>query len=210
MEEHVTNNPRLEELGGSDFEIKDGQPDVRGWEVKDETGMKIGDVEDLLFDPSSRKVRYLVVDTDESDLERPDDNNLVLIPIGLAELHESEDEVILPGILPEQLVALPPYEAGNVTPVFEAQTRSILIGAAVGDTLAHIDDDFYSHTHFDEEKFYGSRMANVPVEENFENDAAMANEETIIIPEPEEGEPSPQERYPNSAQERDEDKKDLF
>ncbi len=32
----------LEKLKGSDFEIKDGEPDIRGWDVKDRDGQGWG------------------------------------------------------------------------------------------------------------------------------------------------------------------------
>lgn len=39
---------RLQKLGGSDYEIADGEPDIRGWEVRDESGKKLGEVDDLI------------------------------------------------------------------------------------------------------------------------------------------------------------------
>lgn len=53
-------NSHLQELGGSNYEIAEGQPDIRGWDVKDQSGNKIGKVKELLFDEPSRKVRYIV------------------------------------------------------------------------------------------------------------------------------------------------------
>ncbi len=35
---------RLQKLSGSDFEITDGQPDIRGWDVKDASGKQFGEV----------------------------------------------------------------------------------------------------------------------------------------------------------------------
>ena len=58
---------RLQELGESDFEIVDGQPDIRGWEVKDAQGRDIGEVEELIFDARTRKVRYMVVDLEDNE-----------------------------------------------------------------------------------------------------------------------------------------------
>lgn len=61
-------NKRLQELGGSDFEIAEDQPDIRGWDVKDENGKKIGEVDELIFDEQSRKVRYIVLDLEEIEI----------------------------------------------------------------------------------------------------------------------------------------------
>jgi hypothetical protein len=76
----------LDELGGSDYEIVDGQPDIRGWDVKTEQGRKIGEINELLFDPEARKVRYLVVGLqgNETDIKY---GSVVLIPIGVARLY---------------------------------------------------------------------------------------------------------------------------
>ena len=36
---------RLQELDRSDFEIVNGEPDIRGWDVRNNAGKKIGEVE---------------------------------------------------------------------------------------------------------------------------------------------------------------------
>jgi hypothetical protein len=41
---------QLEELSRSDYEIVDGEPDITGWNVLSQSGDKLGEVEDLLFD----------------------------------------------------------------------------------------------------------------------------------------------------------------
>lgn len=162
-EESENKYSNLEELGGSGFEIADGQPDVRGWDVIDGEGLKIGEVEEVLFNRESQKVRYLVVDIDDNELNLTHTETaekhpgIVLIPIGLAELDEDEDEILVPDVTAEQIAALPPYEKGNVTPVTESITRSVLAGTAVGDAIAYNAENFYSHEHFDEQRFYGNR-----------------------------------------------------
>ncbi len=49
-----------------DYEVDDNDPDVRGWDVLDEHGNKMGKVEELIVDPKQMKVRYLVVDVETS------------------------------------------------------------------------------------------------------------------------------------------------
>lgn len=56
--EPINEYRRLEELGGSDYEIVDGEPHIKGWNIKDSLGAKLGKVHELLFNPASRKVRY--------------------------------------------------------------------------------------------------------------------------------------------------------
>lgn len=81
------NYNHLIELGGSDFEIVDGEPDIRGWKVKNEAGQLIGRVDDLLFDPESQQVRYIIVDLNDAEFVVEDDKK-VLVPIGLASLYD--------------------------------------------------------------------------------------------------------------------------
>ncbi len=104
---------RLQELDRSDFEIVKGESDIRGWDVKTANGQKIGEVEELILDAQQKKVRYMVVDLDDDDLDLEDDKK-VLIPIGLAELHKDDDDVLLPSVTVEQLRALPAYDASNL------------------------------------------------------------------------------------------------
>jgi uncharacterized protein (TIGR02271 family) len=92
LNENITDDNRLEELGGSNYEIVDGEPNIKGWEVKDEVGKKIGEVDELLFNPQSGSVRYLVVDLNDNELELENADRKVLIPIGLAQLHSEETE----------------------------------------------------------------------------------------------------------------------
>ena len=153
-------NRRLQELGGSDFEIAEGQPDIRGWDVKDSNGKKFGEVDELIFDVQSLKVRYIVLDLDDNDFDIEDRD--VLVPIGIAQLHDKDDDVILPGVTATQLSSLPEYEEGNIEGDMENQVRTVFAGvggaALTGVTLAS-DDDFYNHDHFNEDNLYRSRDA---------------------------------------------------
>lgn len=78
----------LVELGGSDYEIVDGEPDIRGWDVKNKVGLKFGEVDELLFDPQTGKVRYIVVDVNNSELDT--EQKKILVPIGTAVLYDGE------------------------------------------------------------------------------------------------------------------------
>lgn len=44
-----------------DFTIAEGEPDIRGWDVRGTDGTKLGKVEDLLVDTAALKVRYIEV-----------------------------------------------------------------------------------------------------------------------------------------------------
>ena len=143
-------NNRLQELGESKFEIADGQPDIRGWDVKDINGKLLGEVDELIFDVESRKVRYIVLDLEDNewDLKERD----VLIPIGLAELHEKDDDVILRDVTIEQLRALPEYDDDDLNTDFESTIRNIFSGTSVASAAlasqTNNESDFYAHEHF--------------------------------------------------------------
>lgn len=168
--DNVNNTKRLQELTGSDYEIVEGQPDIRGWDVKNEQGQTIGEVEELIFDTQSRKVRYIVLDTDDNDLNL--DDRKVLVPIGLAQLHDKDDDVILPAQAASQLTSLPEYKkGGDITSDTESRIRNAFAGIGAGAAAAaavagsvlpgtsrrNDDDDFYNHEHFNEDNLYKNR-----------------------------------------------------
>ncbi len=51
---------RLSEL--SDWEVREGEPDIRGWEVRTVSGRVLGTIADLLVDPDAHEVVMLDVD----------------------------------------------------------------------------------------------------------------------------------------------------
>ena len=148
---------RLQKLGGSEFEMKDEQPDIRGWEVKDSLGKQLGEVEELIFDFQSRKVRYLVADLHKNDYGL--ETKKVLVPIGIAEIHENDDDIILPGITPDQVRALPEYDEDRFDTEQEASIRNVFggLGAAASSGVHVNEEDFYAHDHFNEANLYRNR-----------------------------------------------------
>ncbi|MES2881061.1 MAG: PRC-barrel domain-containing protein, partial [Bacteroidota bacterium] len=148
-----------------------GQPDIRGWEVREEKARKIGEVQELIFDVLEHKVRYMVVqvmDSDELELEK----RTVLIPIGLAELHQKDDDVILHGVTAFQLRALPKYNKENLGARAEGA-----VGTVFGRKHTSLHDDtnetdmtneYYEHEHFNEKNLYRNRknVADVSLEKD--------------------------------------------
>jgi hypothetical protein len=148
----ITEANRLEELSGSNFEIVDGQPDIRHWEVEDLQGHKLGKIDDLLFNPASRRVRYLVINLKGNRLGLTE--RKVLFPIGVAILHEKNDTVLLPEVTTIQISTLPFYEKGViVTPETEQDIRNVFVSP--DSSLSN--GDFYEHDQFNQERFYGPR-----------------------------------------------------
>lgn len=155
----------MQKLSGSDYEIADGQPDIRGWNVKDDSGKKLGEVDELVFDEQGRKVRYIVVDLDGNEYDLPDRD--VLVPIGIAELHRDDDDVILPGVTAEQLRALPEYDEDRFDTEHEESTRNVFGGlGAAAITGATTEGDFYSHGHFNDDNLYRNRRNPTDVSAN--------------------------------------------
>ena len=143
---------RLQKLSGSDFEIADGQEDIRNWTVKDYAGQKLGEVDELIFDEASRKVRYIVLDMDDNDLNM--DDRKVMVPIGLAVLHERDDEVILRTVTVDQLRSLPEYDEDN----FDPDTEKRIFNVFDGSRTLKTESDFYSHEYFDDGMLYRNRQ----------------------------------------------------
>src|SRR5688572_2068139 len=114
---NMENHGRLVELRKSNFEIVKGDADIRGWKVKDLEGRRIGDVDELILDPVQKKVRYMVVDLDKNDFKWEDKK--VLIPIGLAELHRKDDDVILPNVNASQIGTIPVYDRDHLDGNYE-------------------------------------------------------------------------------------------
>jgi stress response protein YsnF len=153
-EGNVNENYRVVELRGSGFEIAKGEPDIRGWEVKDGQGRIFGKVKELLFDKESLKVRYLVVDLKSNVLNLS--SRKVLIPVGLAVLHEDHDDVVLPEITAIHLTELPEYKKTPITYDEELAVRNIFSGTATTGYNRE-GDTFYKHEHFDENRLYQRR-----------------------------------------------------
>jgi len=150
---------RLQEMDRSDFEIVKGEPDIRGWDVKNSTGQKVGEVEELIVDAQKKKVRYMVVDLDDNDLKL--DHRKVLIPIGLAQLDREDDDVILPNVQAEHFRSLPDYDKNNLSPEIERRVCSTLGRVSDSSSTTSAEehtDSFYKHDYFNDDNLYKHRL----------------------------------------------------
>src|SRR5829696_7372624 len=153
---------RLQELDHSDFEIVKGEPDIRGWDVRNSRGQKIGEVEELILDAQEKKVRYMVVDLDDNELKLS--HRKILLPIGMAELHKENDDVILPNVTADHLSALPGYDKNNLTPDTERKICTTLGRKTETNTLLQTDDmdpEFYRHDYYNDDNLYRHRLHEV-------------------------------------------------
>ena len=154
-----TNNSfsRLRELRGSGYEIVDGEPDIIGWSIRDTSDRKLGVVHDLLFEPEQQKVRYIVANLKDNDFDL--DRRKVLIPIGVAQLHENNDNVILNAVSPWQVRALPTYDK-NMTDQDEQDIYTIF--STTYSTLPTtgsqvVSQNLYEHANYNYDNLFRNR-----------------------------------------------------
>jgi hypothetical protein len=105
----------------------------------------------------------MVIDLDDNEFDL--DDRKVIIPIGLAELHTKDDDVILPNIQVEQLKALPEYDEDRLDQTVESKVCSILgrsnqnITSQKNTSSSQQDDDnFYKHDYFNDDNLYKNRL----------------------------------------------------
>ncbi len=145
-----------------DFEIADGEPDIRGWHVKSMDGRKIGEVDDLLVDTQLMKVRYMEVSLDD-DLGTDDQHRHAVLPIGSARVDDDEDEVVV-NVRADDLRGLPPYTRDSFTRDDENSLLQRLTGAAADSADSASaqrtqGDGFYGQPHFDDRRPFEGRRA---------------------------------------------------
>jgi len=176
-------NNRLQELDRSNFEIVKDEPDIRGWDVRYKNGEKIGSVEELILDAKAKKIRYMVVDLDENELRL--EHRKIVIPIGFAELDSRSDDVLIPNVSVDQLCNLPDYKKDILTPEFERRISSTFGRKVKAEPISSkklekeerrneekrreertltetdidndIEQDFYSHEHYNTDNLYKNR-----------------------------------------------------
>lgn len=158
MMESYTSLNRLRELRGSGYEIIDGQPDIIGWVIKDSYDNRIGIVDDLLFDPEQQKVRYIIANLKDNAFDL--DKRKVIVPIGNAELHETNDDVILP-ISRWQLRALPTYsqrmteyDERDINTIFSNSSSAAMTGQ---DNQWQKPSNFYDTPAYNYDNLFRSR-----------------------------------------------------
>ena len=158
--EKILVNENLKELHSSGFEIKEGEPDIRGWKVKNDQNREIGKVDELLFDTDSMRVRYLIIDLNGKPLNLASRD--VIIPIGLAELDKTGNIVLLPEVTVGHLASLPEYKKGKITIETERSIREVF---APKGAVNYVDPDyydpkeFYDNQYFNESRMYEARNA---------------------------------------------------
>ncbi|RSK30126.1 PRC-barrel domain-containing protein [Hymenobacter metallilatus] len=142
---------RLRDL--TEFEVADGNPDVRGWPVRGADGRQFGQVFELIVDVEALKVRYLDIELDEAlNINKWDRH--ILLPIGVAALDEEADNVFVPSLTAQSVLEYPPYVEIQITRQYEeAMLRALNLPLA--DTAG---SDFYGQPGYDASTFYQRRL----------------------------------------------------
>ena len=136
-----------------DYEVAEGHPDVRGWEVRGADGRVIGEVDDLLVDKSAMKVRYLDVDLDDEIAPGGGDRHIRL-PIGYARLDREADCVHVDELRSAEVANLPRYDHTPLSREYETELRGHLDRGYTG---GHADPNFYGSDLYDADRFYSPR-----------------------------------------------------
>lgn len=103
---------RLDQL--DDFEIAEGEPDIRGWTACTPDGVELGTVENLIVDTAAMEVRYLEVPV-KKDLLGTDEDEPVLIPLSAARLDDDNDKVIVHRLDAKRLRDVPRSGRGPIS-----------------------------------------------------------------------------------------------
>ena len=176
---------RLRDL--ADYEVADDQPDIRGWTARTVDGTAIGEVDDLVVDVATLRVRYLDVRLapqfhdptrtaavgeairqaagEPADVRRPDaGEGHTLIPVGAVRLDDERDEVVVERLSSEEILGLPRYGGLALTDQYEAAVRDRLLddparAARVAEERRAADADPYAHEAYDDRNLRQRRAA---------------------------------------------------
>ena len=128
---------RLSEL---DAAVADGHGDTRGWEVHTADGTLAGTVEDLLVDPGSMAVHFILVQV-VKELAPNESMRTLRVPIGHADLDARGRRVNLKSLSSADLGLLPVDRAGVGAPAAGARPASPTAGEDVRVVLSHEELD---------------------------------------------------------------------
>lgn len=133
-----------------DFEIADKNPDVRGWDLLGNDGIKFGKVKELIIDTQAMKVRYLDVDINSKLIDDHMDDLHVLIPVGMVILNKDDKNVIVPKLNVESLKTYPIYrrEPVYVLRDYERSVRDFFAGEQ--HTVHRYDPEFYDEEYYND------------------------------------------------------------
>lgn len=134
---------RLSDL--KDYEIADGQPDIRGWKVRTSDGVEVGKVDGLIADPTAMEVRYIELKANRDVLGTREDEYM-LLPIGAARLNDDDDTVLVDRLPATRLRGAPRFGRQPLTAEHDRTLRDYYGATATFDPDTHT-------------RFFGKRRA---------------------------------------------------
>ena len=96
----------LSSLGS--WNVSEGEPDIRGWEVRTVSGRQLGQVSELLVDPQAREVVML-------DIDLPGTDRHSFVPIRVVEIDRTRRIILMDS------ADLPMDDAGRAAPLIAEQ-----------------------------------------------------------------------------------------
>ena len=150
----MINSDGLIELSDApEWKVADGDCDVRGWTVHCSSLEAIGIARELLVDTFARKARYIVVALG-ADAAHPEGDH-VIIPVGVIEIDERADRLLVPSLKRSQVATLPVYDGDAFDRAYEDAVRACFGGTC--DSAEDPERDYYDHPHFDDTRMYARR-----------------------------------------------------
>ena len=134
------------------FRIASGEPDIRGWTVFTSSGKELGEVEDLLVDPTRGEVVML-------DIDLKGTNRHSLAPLRAAWVDRDHKRVVLDGVQFNAEEEIPSLTRGNLTDE-EARRFTERYDRAYGDRGFESDAPYSVH-RANEELRFGRRRSEV-------------------------------------------------
>lgn len=155
----------LEDL--SDYKVSDGDKDARGWEVRDRNDRVLGKVDNFIVNKRTEKVVYMDVEVDDSVIEakaepyhrtgdssakkfvNKNDENHVILPVGMARLNTDEEYVMTDEIDFQTFAETRRMQKGQA---IERDYEVIVL-----DSYTRDDDDIsYREYDVNDDAFYGN------------------------------------------------------
>lgn len=115
------------------FRISSDEPDIHGWRFRADGDGAEGVICDVIVDAHALKVRYV-------EVELPQLEKSVLLPIGFVQLASDASTVCAPALTLDDLRTLPAYDGSSVTRPEEDVVRRMLREALVGHRRYHQPD----------------------------------------------------------------------
>ena len=150
-----------------EYKVADSDKDVRGWTVRDTNGKIIGEVDNMIVNRNTEQVVYLSVEVEDSiisanvrpftmnddddeinDFINEEDENHLIIPIGMVTLDIDNEIVFTPKIEYDTFAESKRFRSGD--PLYRDYEEEVYntYTKPDPDTFYPDDDTFYEHEDF--------------------------------------------------------------